>query len=65
MDATETHISNDTWAYDYRANTWTRFTPQSATDLIQPDWRNILTNATPPVSLPLANAMAFYRILAQ
>src|SRR5207247_3112992 len=46
---------------------WTGGVPpfhvQSATDLIVGDWTDFLTNATPPVSLPLTNRAAFYRLV--
>jgi len=36
---------------------------QRATDLSAGDWTDFLTNATPPVSLPLTNPTAFYRLV--
>ena len=38
---------------------------QQATGLAVGDWTDILTNATPPVSLPLDGAAGFYRIVGQ
>jgi len=46
---------------------WTGGVPplrvQWATDLIVGDWTDFLTNATPPVPLPLTNRAAFYRLV--
>ena len=38
---------------------------QRATDLAVGDWTDFLTNVVPPVSLPLAGAAGFYRIVGQ
>jgi hypothetical protein len=38
---------------------------QSATDLVASDWTDILTNATPPLSLPHTRQAGFYRIIGQ
>jgi len=48
---------------------WTGGVPplrvQRATDLSAGDWTDFLTNATPPVSLPLTNPTAFYRLVGK
>ena len=41
------------------------FRVQRATDLAAGDWTDFLTNATPPVSLPLTGQAGFYRIVGQ
>ncbi len=38
---------------------------QRAIDLIAADWTDVLSNATPPVTLPLADPVGFYRIVGQ
>jgi len=46
---------------------WTGGVPplhvQRATDLAAGDWTDFLTNATPPITLPLTNPTAFYRLV--
>jgi len=39
------------------------FCVQRATDLVAGDWRDLRTNAVPPVSLPLEAGNAFYRLV--
>ena len=41
------------------------FQVQHASDLIRNDWVTILTNALPPVNLPMDGAAGFYRIVGQ
>jgi hypothetical protein len=49
--------------------TWTGggppYTVQRATDLAAGGWADVLTNAVPPVPLPLDGTAAFYRLVGQ
>jgi hypothetical protein len=38
---------------------------QRATDLIAADWTEVLSDATPPVILPVTGPCGFYRIVGQ
>lgn len=48
---------------------WTGVGPpyriQRATDLVVGDWTDFLTNATPPVSVPVTGQVGFYRVAGQ
>jgi hypothetical protein len=41
------------------------YSAQTASDLALGNWRDVITNATPPVSLPSGQPNAFYRIVGQ